>query len=207
MCQRWKRTREKPTSATRAVRQSSLGELWTAFVHRWNTEPSFAELVTLHEEQRRRYGLAATRERVCELSWTADCPSCFVYWQKSCYHCERHGIARPDRVQWTNILCDCPLSERARTWIRRQERVCDDHERAHEWTRTNADVRQYFTFFPRTRSPTTKFPALRFAWPAIPPISQAVRSSRYRSPPGCSRARCSERPREVLREAPINRYS
>uniref|UniRef100_M4B9N7 Uncharacterized protein n=1 Tax=Hyaloperonospora arabidopsidis (strain Emoy2) TaxID=559515 RepID=M4B9N7_HYAAE len=64
MWRQWRRTRGKPTSSTRAVQQYSLNESWTAFVRRWNTEPSFAELVPLCEEQRHCYGLAETRKRL-----------------------------------------------------------------------------------------------------------------------------------------------
>uniref|UniRef100_M4BXQ8 Uncharacterized protein n=1 Tax=Hyaloperonospora arabidopsidis (strain Emoy2) TaxID=559515 RepID=M4BXQ8_HYAAE len=103
MWRRWRQIRGKPTSATRAVRRSSLDQSWTAFIRRWNTEPSFYELVPLREEQRRRYGFAESRERVCELSWIADRPSCFVHWRKYYHHCKRHVIARPVRAQWTNI--------------------------------------------------------------------------------------------------------
>uniref|UniRef100_M4B543 Uncharacterized protein n=1 Tax=Hyaloperonospora arabidopsidis (strain Emoy2) TaxID=559515 RepID=M4B543_HYAAE len=84
-----------------------------------------------HRAVFRRTGL---RERVCGLSWIADRPSCFMQWRKWCHHCERHGIPRPDRAQWTNILRDCPLSEEERTWIGRYERAFNDHQRAHGWT-------------------------------------------------------------------------
>lgn len=65
---RWRQRCGKPTVTTLAVRQTSLDESWTPFVRRWNTETSFANLVQTREERRRRYGLAETREKVCELA-------------------------------------------------------------------------------------------------------------------------------------------
>lgn len=71
MWRRWLRLRKKATSATHNVTKSSLDESWIAFVHRWNTEATFPDLLPLREERRQRYGLAETLQIVCELSWSS----------------------------------------------------------------------------------------------------------------------------------------